>query len=165
MQNTKDSFFIAVRDRLAVFNPSRTILIQGVSRPAVLVIENEISAAAPHEPDVFYIRWGVSTSASGTERLEQPLIKTSCEISYLTEGTDDLSSQDRGRALATLDGELRSITTPARASLKDFTQSPPVDLGAAVFWTRPVLGEIAQDGRRLMRTAKLDVFSFAEVNF
>ena len=46
MQNIKDSFFIAIRDRLAALNPQRTVTIQGGSRPAILVIENEISAAA-----------------------------------------------------------------------------------------------------------------------
>jgi len=55
MQNIKDSFFIAIRDRLATLNPQRTVLVQGVSRPAILVIENEISAAAPREANVFYL--------------------------------------------------------------------------------------------------------------
>jgi hypothetical protein len=164
MQNIKDSFFIAIRDRLATLNPQRTVSIQGASRPAIVVIENEISAAAPREADVFYLHWGLSAAASGTERLERPLIKINCEVFYLTLGSDDLSSQDRGRALAALDRELLSITIPARSALKDFTQSPAQDLGSTVFWTRPVLGEIVQDGRRLMRTAKLDAFSFAEVN-
>jgi len=53
MQNTKDSFFIAVRDRLAILNPSRVVLIQGVSRPAILVTENELTAAAPKQANAF----------------------------------------------------------------------------------------------------------------
>src|SRR6266850_1973285 len=110
MQNIKDSFFIAIRDRLATLNPQRTVSIQG--------IENEISAAAPREAGVFYLHWGLSAAASGTERLEKPLIKINCEVFYLTLGSDDLSSQDRGRALATLDRELLSITIPARSALK-----------------------------------------------
>ena len=165
MQNIKDSFFIVVRDRLAILNPLRVVLIQGVSRPAILVTENELTAAAPRQANAFYIRWGISSSATGTERLDRPLLKLNCEFSYWTEGSDDLSSQDRGRALAGLDGELLSILTPSRAALKDFTQSPPLEIGAVVFWTRPVLSEITQEGRKLTRNAKLDLFSFAEVNF
>jgi hypothetical protein len=164
MQNIKDSFFIAIRDRLAILNPLRTVSIRGANRPAILVVENEISAAAPRQAEVFYLHWGALTSASGTERLDNPLVKIACEIAYLTEGSDDLSNQDRGRTLASLDRELLAITNPSRSALKDFTQSPPLDFGGTVFWTRPVLGEITQDGRRLIRNAKLEVFSFAEVN-
>ncbi|MCU1285000.1 MAG: hypothetical protein JWO13_1350 [Acidobacteriales bacterium] len=164
MQKIKDSFFIALRDRLAVLNPLRTISVQGVSRPAILVVENELVAAGPQEPEVFYMHWGITTSAAGTERLEDPLMKVNCEISYWTEGSDDLSSQDRGRTLAALDRELMLMSEPKRAALKDFAVSPALDSGSSVFWTRPTLGETTKDGRKLMRSAKLDVFSFAEVS-
>src|SRR4051794_36352731 len=109
MQKIKDSFFIALRDRLAVLNPLRTVSVQGVSRPAILVIENELVAGGPQEPEVFYVHWGMTSAASGTERVEEPLVKVNCEISYSTEGSDDLSSQDRGRTLAALDRELMLI--------------------------------------------------------
>ena len=51
MQSAKDSFYSALRDRLAVVNPGRSVTLQGVARPAIFVAENEpiISAAPPAE--------------------------------------------------------------------------------------------------------------------
>ncbi len=43
MQFAKDSFYIALRDRLAVLNPARTVYLDGVTRPAVIVAENQPS--------------------------------------------------------------------------------------------------------------------------
>src|SRR5437763_10731285 len=129
MQTIKDSFYIALRDRLAALNPARTVTVLGVTRPAVLVIENELADSAPLLPEAFYLSWGSCDSASGTERLDSPLLQLACEITYWTQGSDDLSGQDRGRTLAQLDSELLAIATPPRAALKDHAQSPAVDLG------------------------------------
>jgi len=114
-------FFIALRDRLAILNPSRTVTVLGNTRPAIVVMENELSTTAPLLPNVFYLHWDIAAPASGTERLEIPLLKISCDVTYWTQGTDDLSSQDRGRALAKLDEEFLAIASPPRAALKDFT--------------------------------------------
>src|SRR3954465_3057417 len=121
MQTIKDSFYIALRDRLAALNPARTVIVLGVTRPAVIVLENEAADAAPHLPEAFYLMWKACSAASGTERLDLPLLKLTCEISYWTQGSDELSSQDRGRTIAKLDEELLSIVTPPRAALKDFS--------------------------------------------
>ena len=163
MQNTKDSFFIALRDRLAALNPARTISVLGITRPAVIVAENEIADAAPLLPEAFYLSWKECSAATGTERLDSPLLQLACEITYWTQGSDDFSSQDRGRTLAALDAELLAITAPPRAALQDHSQSPAADLGTNIFWTQPQLGTIVTDGPKLTRTAKLFVFSFAEV--
>src|SRR3954447_26029027 len=129
MQKIKDSFFIALRDRLGMLNPLRSISVQGVSRPAIVVIENELVAAGPLEPEVFYVHWGMTSAASGTERADEPMVKVNCEISYWTEGSDDLSNQDRGRTLGALDGELMLMSEPQRAALKDFATIPALDSG------------------------------------
>ena len=163
MQTTKDSLFIALRDRLAALAPERIVTVLGNSRPAILVSENELADAAPPLPDAFYLRWGAATPASGTERLELPLLKLTCEITYWTQGTNDLNSQDRGRALAALDELLLAITLPPRAALKNHSQSPDVDLGANIFWTRPIFTAPKEDGGNLSRTAAIEVFTHAEV--
>jgi hypothetical protein len=40
MQGAKDSFYMALRSRLAVLNPARTMVIDGVTVPAIVVREN-----------------------------------------------------------------------------------------------------------------------------
>ena len=37
MQAAKDSFFMALRDRLMALNPARTVNLDGVSVPGILV--------------------------------------------------------------------------------------------------------------------------------
>jgi hypothetical protein len=162
MQNTKDSFFIALRDRLAALDPARTVTVLGVSRPAIIVPENEIAAAADPLPEAFYITFGVASVTAATDRLDHPLQQLACEIAYYTEGSSDLTNQDRGRALAGLDDELLSITSPANAALKDHSQSPAADLSANIFWTRPTLTAAKQVGNKLSRTATCTVFTYME---
>ena len=41
MQPTKDSFYISLRDRLVAVDPNRTVTLDGATRPAIAVIENE----------------------------------------------------------------------------------------------------------------------------
>ena len=158
MQNTKDSFYIALRDRLATLNPARVVTIAGTVRPAVVVAENEVAASALPLADTFYIHWG-----NTTELRDQALDQLECEIHYFVEGSETAAYQDRGRALAKSDEELVAITYSASAPLKDYSVTPASALGTNIFWTRPELGPIKVDGHKLMRVAKLRVFSFAEV--
>ena len=55
MQSAKDTFFLHLRDRLQQINPQRTVALNGSTRPALVVVENEPPAALL--PDVFYLRW------------------------------------------------------------------------------------------------------------
>jgi len=56
MQNAKDSFYMALRTRLAAINPERTILLRGAVRPGILVEEAEAPfSQLPN--DVFVLRW------------------------------------------------------------------------------------------------------------
>jgi hypothetical protein len=158
MQNTKDSFYVALRDRFATLNAARVITIGGTVRPAIVVVENEVADAAQPLPDTFYIHWG-----SARELRDQALEELECEIRYFVEGSETVAYQDRGRALAKSDEELLAITYSASAPLKDYSVTPALALGTNIFWTRPDLGPIKVDGRKLMRTAKLRVFSFMGV--
>ena len=48
MQSAKDSFYIALRGRLAALNPQRAVFLDGATRPAIVVCENEpLTSAAP----------------------------------------------------------------------------------------------------------------------
>jgi hypothetical protein len=156
MQSIKDSFYIALRDRLAVLNPARVVTIGGVVRPAIIVAENEVADGSEPLADAFYIHW-----LGARELPEQGLMELDCEIRYAVEGSAEAAYQDRGRALAKSDEELLAITFSASAPLKDYSGETPVDDGTSIFWTRPELGPIKVDGRRLVRVAKMRVFSFA----
>jgi hypothetical protein len=66
--------------------------------------------------------------------------------------------------LAKSDEELLAITYSASAPLRDYSVTPAVALGTNIFWTRPELGPIKIDGRKLMRAAKLRVFAFIDAS-
>jgi hypothetical protein len=162
MQTAKDSFFSALSSRLALLDATRTVTIEDVDRPAVVVLENELATTAPTEPNVFYITWGEINRAKASAALPRTLWELDCTISYWTEGSVDLSYQDRGRSLAKLDEQLLAICSPQNTPLQDFSISPPADLAASVFWTLPEFDKLVEDGRKLFRVAALNVFFISE---
>jgi hypothetical protein len=171
MQFTKDSFYMALRERLIALNPQRVVTLNGVTRPAVIVAENEAVVPVEPLPDAFYIEWG-AVKISNRQAGAKPLMAMECVISHHTLGTVE-SEVDRGRTLAELDTELLSICQPQHTAKQDFTQAPSVDLGTNIFWTLPELGEISgiiareSTNKRvqLERKASVTVFFSPEVNF
>jgi hypothetical protein len=185
MQFAKDSFFLALQQRLAGLNPARTVTINGVTVPAVLVVENLPPSSAEPLPNAFYIEWG-SASVVGGHAGDAALMSLECVISYYTLGTVQ-SMVDRGRVLGQLDGELMGICQPTNTEKYDYTQSPSADLGTTVFWNQPAFEQattsgvedntLAYQGRavrraiyeqayqdgRAERRAELTVFFFSEV--
>jgi len=171
MQFAKDSFYMALRERLAGLNPARTVTVNGVTFPAVIVAENELVVPVDPLADAFYLEWGAAAIASrqGGSRV---LMAMECVISYHTFGTVE-SGVDRGRTLAELDMELLGICQPPHTAKQDFSQSPSVSLGTNVAWSEPVLGEVAgimaQENTarriRLERKATVKVLFFTEVSF
>lgn len=159
MQNTKDSFYVALRDRLAAQFPAQTITIGDESRPAILVAQNQMQSAAPEQSGAFYLRFGAVSAAAGSAGAK-PIMQMACEITYSATGTEELSFQDRGRELAKLDDMVLAIATPPRAALRNFSTETEVDLGAQIWWTRPELREVKEE--MLNRMAALEVFWFAE---
>src|SRR3954468_17950805 len=103
MQKAKDSFFAALRDRLASVNVNRTVLIDGQQRPGVLVCENEVAGLDEDLSDVFCVTWGASSAIPGGPACP---LTMDCKISYKTAGSDDTQGMDRGRKLAAMDDEL-----------------------------------------------------------
>lgn len=175
MQPTKDSFYITLLQRLIALNPQRTITLNGTTRPAIVVAENEMVVPVVPSPDAFYIEWGEAHPVM-QQHGSTPLMAMECIISYHTFGTVE-SGVDRGRSLASLDMELLSICQPGWTSKRDYTQVPSVDLGTKISWSDPTLGKVAgseaprkeglprgNEGVRLERSASLTVFFFPEVN-
>ncbi len=109
MQATKDSFYVELRNRLVAVDPQRTITIDGATRPAIVVAENEPPNAGPPLCDALYLHWGgarAALPAAGT------LMEMECTISYRTKGTDPNGNLDRGRDLASLDSDVLAICLP-----------------------------------------------------
>jgi hypothetical protein len=176
MQFTKDTFYIALRDRLATINPARTITLNGVTRPAMVVAENEAVLPVKPQPDTFYLEWGGAQPVP-QQLGDRTIFSLECVISYHTFGTTE-SGVDRGRELASLDADLLHICMPAFAAKRDYAQSPATDLGTSIVWGTPQFGKVSgseaprnqalprgTSGVRLERTATVRVFFFPEANF
>ncbi len=65
MQFAKDSFLLALQQRLAGLNPARTVTINGATVPAVVAIENLPPSAVEPQPNAFYIEWGTAAVVDG----------------------------------------------------------------------------------------------------
>lgn len=139
MQFAKDSFFMALQERLASLNPARTVTINGTTVPAVLVVENLPPSFVEPQANTFYIEWGEADVAGGNAG-SGALMNLDAVISYYSVGSVQ-SMVDRGRLLAQLDDELLSICQPTNTEKRDYTQSPSADLGTRVFWSQPAFGE------------------------
>jgi len=176
MQYTKDSFYMALLERLVALNPQQTVTVNGTIRPAIIVAENELVVPIVPLPDAFYIEWGAA-QVLPRQVGSKALLAMDCIISYHTFGTVE-SGVDRGRILAALDMELLSICQPPRTSKRDYSQAPSVDLGTMISWTQPSMGKVlgseaaknenlprGSEGVRLERSASLKVFFFSEVDF
>ena len=108
MQAAKDSFYMALRNRLAALNPARTVVIDGVAIPGILVRENMEPRFAEAQPGVFYLDFGDILVAEST----RPMLGLDCHIWYASEGSSGGSGVDRGRMLAEMDLELLGICDP-----------------------------------------------------
>ena len=139
MQFAKDSFFMALQQRLSSLNPARTVRVGGTTVPAVLVVENLPPFCAEPQPNTFYIEWGAAEVVGGYSR-NNLLMSLDVVISYYTFGSVQ-SMVDRGRLLGQLDSELLGICQPANANKRDYSMSPSVDLGTNVFWAGPSFSE------------------------
>lgn len=160
MQNAKDTFYLALRDRLAALNPERQISLGGTLRPGILVEENE-TFRAEVPADVFVLRW----SGAGVNSWLPTMLETqTCQIFYWTCGSDTNLQMDRGRSLTEMDAELAAILQPAKAVKVAVTGSANTAMNTNVFWLDPVYGVVKHERERLLRTAEVQVFSLQETN-
>ena len=158
MQNAKDSFYMALRARLAALHPERTIVLRGAVRPGILMEEAE--APFPQVPsDVFVLRW----LALGSDlNLDAPMMAAECEIAYQTCGSQSFGGLDRGRALSAMDEELLAILQPFSTPKLSFTATPPAPMLTEVFWDEPSFGPVIAQRDRLSRSVKVMVYSYQE---
>jgi hypothetical protein len=163
MQAAKDSFYMALRDRLASADPERTILVDGVTRPAIVVRENMEPQFTELTAETFYLDWGEARVAASA----RPIVAMECRISYCSEGSSETGA-DRGRKLGQMDEVLLKICDPPHSRMRDYSQAPSADLGAGVFWTMPEIGDGPGDPKtetgwapaRLERQARVKVYFF-----
>jgi len=160
MQNARDTFYVALRDRLAAVNPARTMVVRSVARPGLLVEENELASAnAP--ADVFRLRWtGLRVDATGA----LPLVVMNCEIRYATDGNAGNGGMDRGRLLAAMDAELVAAVNAGLQNVvkMSYAALPAVAMGTNVWWGDVAFAAATVNGERLERLATVEVFSFQE---
>ena len=158
MQNAKDSFYIALRNRLAALNPERTILLRGAVRPGILVEDAE--APFPQIPnDVFILRW---LGHGADIELASALMAEECEIVYGTCGCQTYGGLDRGRALTQMDGELLAILQPFSTPKSNYATQPPTAMLTQVFWDEPLFSPAVAQRDRLTRSARIMVYSYQE---
>ena len=158
MQNTKDSFYIALRNRLAVVNPARVLTIRAVQRPSILMEEAEAPMMELLN-NSFVIRW---TTVASIADLPGSLVSLDCEIHYASSGSQTNAGLDRGRELTKLDEEILIITQPPSTLKYTYATTPAVALQTNIFWTDIILGPMQTVRDQLMRTAKTTIFSFEE---
>jgi hypothetical protein len=160
MQNAKDTFYLALRNRLATVNPARTMTLRSVTRPGILVEDAEPFMPLP-QLDAFTLCW---SGLVADLHLPGILAQMSCAIRYTTAGTQPNAGLDRGRALEKMDDELLRLLYPYSAQKMNYTQTPAAAMGTLVFWSEPAFSPAAMDHDRLSRIATVTVFAFQEAN-
>ncbi len=170
VQSLKDTFYAALRDRVAQRNPARTVVVRGIVRPGLVVSENELPGAALDgiaPTDAFCLRW---TDLRLDVRGAMPLVTQTCEIRYATDGTLELAGMDRGRALAAMDAELMAAIEMSPQSSAEIVVAEAAGGGAAtmttkettVFWGDCVFKPVVMRSERMERTAEVEVFCYGE---
>ncbi|MDE3061837.1 MAG: hypothetical protein KGJ51_02145 [Acidobacteriota bacterium] len=158
MQNAKDSFYMALRTRLAAINPNRTILLRGALRPGIFVEEAEAPyAQLPN--DVFVLRW----LAMGIEvNLPATMAAQECEVIYQTCGTEAFGGLDRGRQLSEMDEELVAMLQPFQTPKMNYAMQPAAAMLTQVFWDEPQFAPVQAQRDRITRSAKMVIYSYQE---
>jgi hypothetical protein len=164
MENTRDTFYVTLRNRLAALNPGRTMVLRGTVRPGVLVEENEL--ATTFQPvDAFCLHW---TDMRVDPVGALPLVTMECEIRYATDGSAGNGGMDRGRLLAAMDGELAAAlgTQPRYAVKTNYAGVSagvaPVAMATNVFWGDVAFAAVVTRGERVERVATVEIFSYQE---
>jgi hypothetical protein len=167
MQSLKDTFYLMLRDRVAAGNPSRTVVVRSVTRPGVIVVENELpgaTVAGVAVVDAFCLRW---TKVTVDTKGALAMTAMQCEIRYATDGSSGVVGMDRGRALTAMDEELSAaLGASPRFVPKVVTEvgqaGPVMGDGTNVFWGDVVFGAAVMQNERMERTATVEVFCYGE---
>jgi len=166
MQAAKDSFFRVLQSRLATVNPARTITVDGVTKPAILVVENEAYPPPKLFFHTFYLQWLGAPAVRGFSQTLAPRYEQIAQIEYFVQGTASLQRPfaDRGRVMAQLDREVVEILFPGFTEKLDYSVTPPQSLSSMVRWRwTPDLRTTADgDGSVLRRIATVNVSFYLE---
>lgn len=158
MQNAKDSFYMALRTRLAALNPERTILLRGTTRPGIIVEEAEAPfGQLPN--DVYILRW---TNLGLDAQLASQMVAAECEILYSTVGTQSFGGLDRGRLLSAMDEEVDSILQPYSTPKMNYSTQPPTAYLTQVFWESPAFTPLVTLRDKISRSARVTIYSYQE---
>lgn len=158
MQNAKDSFYMALRTRLAALNPERTILLRGTTRPGIIVEEAEAPfGQLPN--DVYILRW---TNLGLDVQLASQMVAAECEILYSTVGTQSFGGLDRGRLLSAMDEEVDSILQPYSTPKMNYSTQPPTAYLTQVFWESPAFTPLVTLRDKISRSARVTIYSYQE---
>lgn len=161
MQATKDSVYMALRGRLAQAYPARTVTTDGVTRPAIIVAENDSTDKKRRQDDTFYVEWGEARVVSpGTSTL----MAMTCTFWYMSAGTDANGGVDRGRVSGEMDSELMAIWAPPKTHKYDWTSGSPADLASNIFWSAMTIRAKDAEEGRAAHEASLTVYFYPEVN-
>jgi hypothetical protein len=142
------------------------MVLRGVTRPGVLVEENEL--ASVYQPvNAFCLRW---TALSVDSQSALPLVAMTCEIQYATDGDSGNGGMDRGRLLSAMDGELAAAVSAAPQNVPKMNYVAaaggsglaPVTMATNVFWSDVSFGPAVMNGELLERVATVEVFSYQE---
>jgi hypothetical protein len=162
--NAKDTFYELLRGRLAAVNPGRTIVLRGISRPGILVDENEFVTTLP-VADCFRLLWTeVSVDPNGT----MTTVTMHCLIEYETAGDADNGGMDRGRSLSAMDAELQSALNTEPQSMRKNNYSgfsagkPAVVMDTNIWWTSPHFSKVEIKKDRITHSARVAVMSYQE---
>jgi len=164
MQNAKDTFYEVLRGRMAAINPERTIVLRGVSRPGVLVVENELESKVAL-PDCFRVQW---TEVSAELDAALPLVTMTCALEYETAGNAFNAGMDRGRLLSVMDAELMAALNQAPwvAAKQNYAALAHGGAAAAmrtnIWWGPVVFGKTVVTEDRVGRTATVAVMAYEE---
>ena len=159
-QDAKDSFYLALRNRLALLNPDRTATVRGAVRPAVVVAENELVPGDGNGPrNTFALHWSAVT-ADTSEAM--PLEHARCEIRVVTAGSPEVAGMDRGRELAAMRAELQAMLTPAQAPKVSYAGPAVATAATPVFWSEIVSEEVKETAGELRLQCAVEVFSWRE---
>ncbi len=158
MQNAKDSFYLALRSRLAAINPERTVLLRGALRPGIFVEEAE-APFVQFPLDVFVLRWlglGIDMDLSSAMTAEE------CEILYSTCGTQPFGGLDRGRMLSAMDEEITAMLQPFSTPKLNYSVQPAAAMQTQIFWDEPIFAPLNAQRDRLSRSVKVMLYSYQE---
>ena len=158
MQNAKDSFYLALRNRLAAINPERTVLLRGALRPGIFVEAAE-APQAQLPVDAFVLRWlGLGIDME----LSSAMVASECEILYSTSGTQAFGGLDRGRMLNAMDAEIIAMLQPFSTTKFNYSVQPAVAMQTQIFWDEPTFSPINVQRDRLSRSVKVIIYSYQE---